>query len=63
MSALRPELKSSMPVLDSDYDDIPDEWKKQNGLNLNDKKDASIQTLHKGYNNIEVYLNSLVDGK
>lgn len=47
---------------DTDNDGIPDEWEKANGLNPNNASDALLFTLDKKnwYNNIEVYLNSLV---
>lgn len=47
---------------DTDNDGIPDEWEKANGLNPNNANDALLFTLDKKnwYNNIEVYLNSLV---
>ncbi len=53
---------------DTDQDGIPDKWEKANGLNPNDATDAKLFTLDdakkdgKGwYNNLEVYLNSLVE--
>jgi hypothetical protein len=58
-----PELKSTTPPLDSDHDGMPDEWERRKGLNANDLNDGRSQTLQKGYDNIEVYLNSLLDGK
>jgi hypothetical protein len=58
-----PELRSAIAPTDSDHDGMPDEWEKQNHLNPNDRKDATIQSFQKGYDNIEVYLNSLIDGK
>lgn len=58
-----PVLKSTTPLLDSDRDGIPDEWEKRKGLNPNDKNDGNMQSLQRRYDNIEVYLNSLVDGK
>lgn len=48
---------------DSDGDGMPDEWEKANGLDPNDPADAALFTLdtERGwYNNVEVYLNSLV---
>lgn len=55
-----PELKSSEPPLDSDNDGMPDEWEKQNNLNLV-KADHNLYSLSKDYTNLEVYINSLVD--
>ena len=56
-----PLLKTSAPEKDSDSDGIPDEWETKNKLNPNDPGDAITQTIDSKYNNIEVYLNSLVD--
>jgi pectate lyase len=55
-----PHLKSVTAPVDSDKDGMPDEWEIKNGLNPNDASDASINTLHKQYTNIEVYINSLI---
>ena len=49
---------------DSDNDGMPDEWEIANGLDPNDKSDASKYTLdtEKGwYTNLEVYASSLVE--
>lgn len=49
---------------DTDKDGIPDDWETVNGLNPNDASDASLYTLDnqkQWYNNLEVYLNSLVE--
>ena len=47
---------------DSDGDGIPDIWEAANGLNPHDASDgALIQDKEKGYTNLEVYLNSLVE--
>ncbi|MBT1703932.1 pectate lyase [Fulvivirgaceae bacterium PWU20] len=46
---------------DSDADGIPDNWERRNKLDLKNPKDASERTLNKNYDNIEVYLNALVD--
>ena len=49
---------------DSDNDGIPDAWETANGLNPNDAADGKLYTLdtaHKGYTNLEVYANSLVE--
>ncbi len=55
-----PVLKSNPAPVDTDNDGMPDEWEKQNGLNLNDASDASGYKLHQQYTNIEVYINSLI---
>ena len=49
---------------DSDNDGMPDEWEQANGLNPNDASDAALFTLDSAkqwYNNLEVYLSSLVE--
>ena len=49
---------------DTDQDGMPDEWETANGLNPTNKSDAKLFTLdsdHKWYCNLEVYLNSLVE--
>lgn len=58
-----PELKSLPAPIDSDSDGMPDEWEKQHGLNAHDPSDANKRNLEKNYDNIEVYLNSLVQLK
>lgn len=55
-----PALTSSPALPDSDKDGLPDKWEKENGLNMNDAKDAAGYNLDKSYTNIEVYLNGLV---
>lgn len=50
---------------DTDNDGMPDEWETANGLDPNNPDDANLYTLdtEKGwYTNIEVYINSLVEG-
>ena len=54
-------MKAGSPAVDSDRDGMPDDWEKKQGLNPADPADASLQTLEAGYDNIEVYLNSLVE--
>ena len=55
-----PELKSSAPLKDSDADGMPDAWEVKNKLNPDNAADATVKPLHGGYDNIEVYLNSIV---
>jgi hypothetical protein len=55
-----PSLQSSAPLLDSDQDGMPDDWELKHGLQPNNPEDALLNTLHPEYNNIEVYLNALV---
>lgn len=55
-----PTLKSLPALKDADQDGIPDKWEKANGLNPHDPKDASKNTFHQFYTNIEVYINSLI---
>lgn len=55
-----PELTTGNgPLTDTDGDGMPDEWEIANGLDPN-KDDASGRNLSKVYDNIEVYINSLV---
>lgn len=46
------------PRVDTDGDGMCDEWEKANGLNPNDKSDATVLTAS-GYMNIELYINDL----
>lgn len=55
-----PALQQLPALTDTDQDGMPDEWETKNGLNPNDAGDASKQSLHKFYTNIEVYINSLL---
>lgn len=55
-----PALKSATVPTDSDFDGMPDEWERKNGLSARDASDASVNKLDKHYTNVEVYLNSLV---
>jgi pectate lyase len=58
-----PLLKAETAPKDSDVDGMPDTWEEKNGLNKTDASDASGNTLHPHYTNIEVYINSLVNSK
>ncbi len=55
-----PALQSLLALTDTDKDGMPDEWEKKNGLNPGDATDATQSKLHPYYNNIEVYINSLI---
>ncbi|WP_306416827.1 pectinesterase family protein [Fulvivirga maritima] len=55
-----PELKATPPSPDTDGDGMPDGWESKHGLNPNDASDAQGHQLDADYDNIEVYLNSLV---
>jgi hypothetical protein len=55
-----PTLRSLPAPKDSDSDGMPDDWEKKHGLNPSEASDASSNTLHGYYRNIEVYINSLV---
>lgn len=55
-----PALKSLPAPPDTDKDGIPDEWEQKNGLNASSPADAPLNTLHKHFTNIEVYINSLL---
>jgi hypothetical protein len=49
------------PGFDSDHDGLQDDWEQKNGLDPNNSSDAVLYSLDKGYTNIEVYLNELVN--
>jgi hypothetical protein len=51
-----PEYKGE-PLVDSDWDGMPDEWEKANGLNAFSPQDASEDLDGDGYTNIEEYIN------
>ena len=53
-------LQAAATLTDSDYDGMPDEWEIAHGLNPK-KYDANERSLSKAYDNIEVYINSLVE--
>jgi hypothetical protein len=53
-------FKIYLPLKDSDKDGIPDETEQKMGLNAHDRSDAlQMNKTHKGYSNIEVYINGL----
>jgi hypothetical protein len=56
-----PLLRSLTPEPDSDGDGIPDKWELKHKLDPKNKQDASGKSIHKDYDNLEVYLNSLVE--
>ncbi|WP_255478693.1 polysaccharide lyase family 1 protein [Rufibacter sp. XAAS-G3-1] len=54
-------VKGGPAPRDTDLDGMPDAWEKKNKLNPKDAKDG--KTINKdGYSNLEIYLNSLVNG-
>lgn len=55
-----PKIKTLPAPADSDQDGMPDDWEKANKLNHTNASDANKKTISKEYDNIEVYLNSLV---
>ena len=57
-----PNYANGTAAVDTDGDGIPDEWEKKHGLNPNDKSDGAKYNLSPSYTNLEVYLNSLVEG-
>lgn len=54
-----PSLQTQNVMTDTDKDGLPDAWEKAHKLNPADATDASLNTLHKQYTNIEIYLNEL----
>lgn len=54
-----PTLNSLTAPADTDGDGMPDEWETANGTDPN-VKDANAHTLSTGYDNIEMYANSIV---
>ncbi len=54
-----PVLQSFTPLKDTDGDGMPDDWEIANKLDPN-KANANGRELSTGYDNIEVYINSLV---
>ena len=54
-----PDLKPGTPLLDSDKDGMPDEWETKNNLDPK-TPNTNGKDLDKNYDNIEVYINSLV---
>ncbi|GAB3423967.1 pectate lyase [Niabella aquatica] len=54
-----PELKSAPTLKDTDGDGMPDDWEIANKLDPS-KANANGKDLSTGYDNIEVYINSLV---
>lgn len=58
-----PTYNSATAPTDTDIDGMPDAWETANGLNPNYAADGNLFTLStEGYTNLEVYLNSLVNG-
>jgi pectate lyase len=55
-----PLLKPTRPPDDLDQDGMPDTWELAQKLNPKDPADACKKTVGEDYDNIEVYLNSLV---
>lgn len=55
-----PVLQAAPAPADDDLDGIPDEWEQAHGLDPHNSKDATLHTLDKQYNNIEVYANALI---
>ncbi len=57
-----PALTKGSPAKDTDNDGIPDNWELANRLDPLDSDDGSAISLSKKYTNIEIYLNSIIDG-
>lgn len=56
------DYASTAAPKDTDRDGMPDEWEIAHGLNPNLASDGKATTLQPPYTNLEVYLNSLVQG-
>jgi pectate lyase len=57
-----PTLNSLPAPADTDHDGMPDVWETANGLNDTNPADRNNYDLHAEYTNLEIYLNSLVEG-
>ncbi|MBZ9630021.1 hypothetical protein LB465_04455 [Salegentibacter sp. LM13S] len=55
-----PELSSEEPALDTSGDGMPDSWKEEMGLDP-EAKEPNGRDLSTAYDNVEVYINSLVE--
>jgi hypothetical protein len=55
-------LNGGIAPVDSDGDGMPDAWETRHGLAPGDPSDARGDFDHKGYDNIEKYINGLADG-
>lgn len=55
-----PQLESTEPPVDTSGDGMPDDWKEENGLDPA-KAEANGNDLSTAYDNVEVYINSLVE--
>ena len=53
-----PELKSTPAPIDTDHDNMPDEWENENGLNPTNADDRN-NVAKDGYTMLEKYLNSI----
>lgn len=53
-----PELKSTLPLNDTDHDGMPDTWEKENGLDSTNPNDRNIVGKD-GYTMLEKYLNAI----
>ena len=56
-----PEYYTTKPTVDSDGDGLPDDWEYKHNMNPYDAGDGRMTT-KSGYTNLEIYLNSLVNG-
>ncbi len=57
-----PELMSAAAPSDQDGDGMPDAWEAANNLNARDAADSAPKSSDNHYDNIELYINSLVEG-
>lgn len=54
------DIPAAYAPKDSDKDGMPDSWEKENGLDPNNRSDASEYKLDATYTNIEFYVNTLL---
>ena len=55
-----PLLSSTVALIDSDHDGMPDSWENENGLNSVDNSDGNLDKDGDGFTNLEHYLNSII---
>lgn len=58
-----PELASGIAPADTDNDGMPDKWEVAHGLNPNDPTDANADADSNGWENLEEYLQWIIDNR